>query len=239
MKRRSRSCLTGFLLVFFLLLGLALVAGFVYVPRLARQTFGPPASSLNAWQRVSYAFDLVWNAGDLTQASDPTGGEQVFVIQPGDSVPTIAQRLEEAGLIRSAHTFRTYLLWTGADTNIQTGTFHLSPARTGREIADMLKSYSLTEVKFNVLPGWRMEEIAASLPTSGLAITPAAFLEAAAIPVTPPDFLPAGASVEGFLAPGEYTLPRTTSAAQLVLILLERASSGLTPNSAAALNARV
>ena len=89
---------------------------------------------INTWQRFSYALDLVWNAGDLTQPRDPAGAEQLFVIQPGDSVLSISNRLEEAGLIRSANTFRTYLLWTGLDTVIQTGTYRLSPAQTGRQL---------------------------------------------------------------------------------------------------------
>ena len=74
-----------------------------------------------------------------------------------------------------------------------------------------------------------MQEIAASLSTSGLAITPEAFLAAASAPANPPDFLPAGASAEGFLSPASYTLPRTTSAAQLVFLLLQDFSSRLTP----------
>jgi UPF0755 protein len=227
MKKR-RSCLPGFLLLF-ILIGLVLVAGFVLVPRMAWQSFGAPGLSLNAWQRISYALDLVWNAGDLTQARDPAGAEQVFVIEPGDSVRSISNRLEEAGLIRNAQTFRTYLLWTGADTNIQTGTYRLSPARTGREIADTLKSTTLTEVSFNILAGWRMEEIAASLPTSGLGIMPERFLAVASAPAIPPDFIPAGATAEGFLSPGEYILPRTTSAEQLIYLLLQSFSSKLTP----------
>ena len=108
------------------------------------------------------------------------------VIQSGESVHSISDRLEQAGLIRNAQTFRTYLLWSGLDTILQTGTFRLSPAQTGRDIAQMLKSTTLTEVTFSVLPGWRLEEIAASLPTSGLAITPAAFLAARAPAPAPP-----------------------------------------------------
>jgi UPF0755 protein len=228
MMKPGRSCLP-ILLLFFLFLGIVLIAMVVYVPEMAKQSFGPPKPSLNAWQRLSYAIDLVWNAGDLTQPSNPAGTEQAFVIQPGDTVPSIAERLEEAGLIRSAQTFRTYLLWTGADTTIQTGTYRISPARAGREIADMLKSTSLTEVAFNILPGWRMEEVAASLPTSGLGITPEAFLAVASAPANAPDFIPAGATAEGFLSPGEYTLPRTTSAEQLVFILIQGFSSRLSP----------
>ena len=65
----------------------------------------------------------------------------------------------------------------------------------------MLKSTTLTEVTFTVLPGWRMEEIAASLPTSGLDIPPEEFLTAASAPAAAQDLIPAGASAEGFLYP--------------------------------------
>ncbi|MGB8214655.1 MAG: endolytic transglycosylase MltG [Anaerolineales bacterium] len=224
--RHSR--LPAFLLLL-ALVAILLVAMVLFVPTLAWQSFGAPGPALDSWQRFSYALDLVWNAGDLTQPRDPAGVEQVFVIQPGESVPAISNRLEEAGLIRSAETFRIYLLWTGTDTIIASGTYRLSPAQTGRDIARSLKSTTLTDVPFDVLPGWRMEEIAASLPTSGLPITPEAFLAAASAPANAPDFLPAGASAEGFLSPGAYTLPRSTSADQLVFLLLQNFSFRLTP----------
>jgi UPF0755 protein len=227
MKRR-RSCLP-WLLLFLFLFAMGLVAAAVFVPSLAWRSFGAPGPSLNTWQRFSYALDLVWNSGDLTQPRDPGGVEQVFVIQPGESVVSISKRLDQAGLIRSAQTFRIYLLWTGTDTIIQTGTYRLSPALTGRDIADTLKSTTLTDVPFNVLPGWRMEEIAASLPTSGLDISPEAFLVAASAPINATGYLPAGASAEGFLSPGAYTLPRTISAEQLVFLLLQNFSARLTP----------
>ena len=228
MKRR-RSCIPVALL-FIMVVVIGLVAVAISVPAMAWQTFGAPGPSLNSYQRFSYALDLVWNAGDLTQARDTAGAAQIFVIQSGESVHSISDRLEQAGLIRNAQTFRTYLLWSGLDTILQTGTFRLSPAQTGRDIAQMLKSTTLTEVTFSVLPGWRLEEIAASLPTSGLDITPEAFMMAASAPANTPDFLPAGATAEGFLFPGKYTLPRTTSAEQLVSLLLQSFSSMLTPD---------
>ena len=218
--KHPRSCIPAVLLIFMLVV-IGLVAMAVFVPALAWQSFGAPGPSLDSYQRFTYALDLVWNTGDLTQPRDPGGTDQLFVIQPGESVRSISDRLEQAGLIRNAQSFRTYLLWTGLDTIIQTGTYRLSPAQTGRDIAQMLKSTTLTEVTFSVLPGWRLEEIAASLPTSGLDITPADFLAAASAPANAPDFIPAGASVEGFLSPGKYTLARTTSAEQLVFLLLQ------------------
>jgi UPF0755 protein len=60
-----------------------------------------------------------------------------------------------------------------------------------------------------------MEEIAASLPTSGLDISPEAFLFAAQ---TPPQVLslPSSSTMEGFFFPDSYILPRTTTADQLL-----------------------
>jgi UPF0755 protein len=220
------------LLGMLVLIGLMAVA--LFVPLAARQSFGEPSLSLNAWQRFSYGCELVWNAGDLTQRRDPAGAEQLFVIQPGESVVSISNRLEQAGLIRSASTFRAYLLWTGLDTIIQTGTYRLSPAQSGFDIAQMLKSTTMTEVTFTVLPGWRMEEIAASLPTSGLDIPPEVFLAAASASAVSLDLIPAEASAEGFLYPDTYILPRTTTADQLVSILIQGFNSHLPAEARAA-----
>jgi UPF0755 protein len=231
--RSRNSCLPWlFLLALFCFLGIMAVA--VYIPMATRQSFGEPSVSLNTWQRLSYSYELIWNAGDLTQPNKPDGAEQLFVIQPGESVNSITNRLEQTGLIRRASTFRAYLLWTGLDTVIQTGVYRLSPAQTGFEIAQMLKSTTLTEVSFTVLPGWRMEEIAATLPTSGLDITPETFLAAAAAPAASLDLIPTGTSAEGFLCPDTYILPRTTMADQLISILLQGFTSKLPADALAA-----
>jgi len=223
---RRRSCLP-WLLILLMLLAMAVLTVAVLVPSLAWQSFGAPTPTLSPWQRFSYAIELSWNASDLTQASDPAGAEQLFIVEPGESVFSVSERLAQAGLIRNAHMFRVYLVWTGLDTVLQTGTYRLSPAMTAQEIAQTVVLASLTEVTFNVLPGWRMEEIAASLPTSGLDIAPPDFLAAASAPANTMGFLPAGASAEGFLAPGQYVLARTTSPEQLVFTLMQGFSSEL------------
>jgi UPF0755 protein len=227
MKPR-RSCLPWLLLLSALIV-LSLVALGSVISMAARLSFGEPVSALNPWQSFIYSCELVWNTADLTQPSDPAGAEQLFAIDQGESVTSISNRLQRAGLIRNAHAFRTYLIWTGMDTTIQPGKFRLSPTQTGRDIARMLESTTLTDVTFHVLPGWRLEEIAAALPTSGLDISPEAFLAAAAAPANAPAFLLAGSSSEGFLAPGEYVLPRIpTTAEQLVSALIDRFSAELT-----------
>ncbi len=223
-KRRNACLPWSFLLV--ALLGLLTLL--IFVPVSARLSFGNPDHTIGPWQGFLYSFELVLNTDDLTQPVDSTGVPQVFTIDQGESVDSISGRLEQSGLIRNGRIFRTYLVWTGIDTNIQPGTFHLSPGQTGREIAGMLRSATLTDVTFNVLPGWRMEEIGASLPSSGLDIQPVDFLRSAGHPISPPAFIPVGATSEGFLAPGAYSLPRETTADGLVSALLGRFSSELT-----------
>lgn len=217
---RRRSCLPLFLIALSLLALLLLALGFG-VPVLAESTFGPPSPALDAWQRFSFGLQLLLHADSLTVPPDPNGGEMLFIIDPGESVLSISSRLEQAGIIADARLFRIYLAWTGMDAYIQTGAFRLSPALSAQSIAGMLQSATLTEVTFTVLPGWRMEEVAAALPTSGLSIAPEDFLAAASVPNLFPDLIPAGASAEGFLHPDTYILPRTTTAEQLVSVLVQ------------------
>jgi UPF0755 protein len=225
MKNR-KSCLPWLL---FILAALGSAALVVFIPLAAKQAFGAPSTHLSPWQHLIYSLELVWNAEDLVQPRDLAGTEELFTITPGESVSSISNRLEGDNMIRSAGTFRTYLIWTGMDTLIQPGTYRINPAQTGRNIANMLVSKAQTQVTFNILPGWRMEEIAASLPTSGLDISPEMFLTDASVPASPPNFLRVGASAEGFLTPGRYILSRTTTAAQLVSILFQQFSIELTP----------
>ncbi|MEW6094158.1 MAG: endolytic transglycosylase MltG [Chloroflexota bacterium] len=232
MRRRSSRLSTLLFLASLVIAGL--LVGFA-VPLAAENSFGPPSPALTSWQRFSFGLELMWNASDLTLPRDPNGAEQLFIIEAGEDAFSISNRLEAAGLIPNARTFRIYLAWTGMDAYIQIGTYRLSPAQSAESIAGMLQSATLTEVTFTVLTGWRMEEIAASLPTSGLSITPEEFLAAASAPALTLDpsigsgqsLIPAGASAEGFLYPDAYILPRTTTADQLVSVLVQGFASHL------------
>jgi UPF0755 protein len=221
MKQKNFSCALWSLLV---LLTFLIVAVIIYIPVLAEQTYGPASPVLIVSDRYTYAISLLWNAGDLTNPVQTSGEEQIFIIEPGDSVSQISNRLESLGLIRNSRIFRIYLIWKGLDTTVQVGNYKLKPSMTGIEIAYALQDATPSEVTFNVLAGWRMEEIAASLPTSGLNITPEEFIDAVRNPNHPMDYFPENASAEGFLFPGSYSLPRDTEADQLVSILLQNFS---------------
>ncbi len=204
----SRRSLFVLVLVFLCLL---LLGAFMGVPALAGRRYGPPSPALGAFDRLAISARLLWYGGVLTQPLDPHGLEQLFEVERGESVASIAIRLEEVGLIRSAAAFRAYLIYTGLDTSLQAGEYLLSPAQSIIDIAREMQDATPEQVPFVILPGWRMEEIAASLPTSGLDISPDEFLAAASSAPRGLDFLPATVSTEGFLYPDSYIVPRDTS----------------------------
>jgi len=185
----------------------------------AERSFGPASPRLEFVQRLSLTTRLLLAAEDLTRPFSPVGVVQVFKVEPGESPKTISEKLQEQYLISSAAALRDYLVYSGLDTSLQAGEFQLSSKMTAIQIAWALQDATPSEVAFHILPGWRIEEIAAALPTSGLEFSQRSFLDIAnqptdylsqeTIPIL--EQLPANASLEGFLYPDSYRLPRIVS----------------------------
>jgi UPF0755 protein len=205
-----------FIFIFLLLVLACSLLIFVTIPSQAVRIYGQPSPRLTFMQRIQYSVSLLWYDDLLTRPLDLNGTAQSFIIEPGESVNSVASHLEVVGLVRDAEAFRAYLIYSGLDTSIQAGEYRLSAAMSAIDIAHELQDATPEEITFVVLPGWRMEEIAASLPTSGLTITPDAFLAAAQTPPDGFDFLSGVDSVEGFLYPDSYIFPRDTSAEEFI-----------------------
>ena len=206
-----------FILAFIVLFALACIYFTLgYVPARASLLYGPPARTLSVSDRIEYSTRLLSHGAILTTPLNPNGLEQSFYIEPGESIYSVANRLEESFIITDAQAFYDYVVYTGLDLTIQSGDYTLSPALSIIDITRKLQDATSTDINFVVLSGWRMEEIAASLPTSGLDISPEEFLAAAQTPPQSLNFLPASASMEGFFLPDIYILPRTTTVDQLL-----------------------
>jgi UPF0755 protein len=225
-----RACgVPGFiLLILFVLL-------LIFIPRLivqrAERLFGPPSTALTERQRFSLSAMLVWQADDLSMAANPGETSLDFSILSGESVASITQRLWQAGLISNPAAFRSYLQYTGLDTSLQAGNFTLSYSMTPIEIAQELQSSIAREATLVILAGWRLEEIANALPTSGLTITPEQFIQA--VHTRPAGYsfsseLPDD-SLEGFLFPDSYVLPRETTIEQLIPVILNNFEQQVSP----------
>jgi len=199
------------------------------IPTQAERLYGPPAAWLTAAQRVEYGARMLWYDGTLTQPANPLGSDQEFTIELGESVNSVALRLQADGLVRDAVAFRDYLIYRGLDTSIQSGSYQLNSNMSAIEIAHTLQDATSADVNFVILPGWRIEEIAASLPTSGLSITPEEFFTLTHSPHSQFDFLNGANSVEGFLFPDSYIFPRTATANEVVDAFIRNFSQHLLP----------
>jgi UPF0755 protein len=218
------------IVLFFLFVFVCLFLVVFTIPSQATRIYGPPAAWLTISKRVEYSARLLWYDGLLTRPLNVSGTEQSFTISVGESVYSVAYNLQETGIIRNAEAFRAYLIYSGLDTSIQAGEYKLSPAMSAIDIAHELQDATTTEVPFTVLPGWRTEEIAASLTTSGLSFTPDDFLAIAQSPSNEFDFLSGARNLEGFLYPDSYIFPRNMTAAEFVDELVRNFALHLSPD---------
>ncbi len=203
-----------------------------YVTGEAEAEFGPPTAGLSPYQRLRYSFDLTLHRAELNTPLEPGAAEQPFEVKLGEPVGAIVTELAAMDLVDNPDLFREYLVYTGLDVRLQAGKYKISPALTPVQIAQALIDPTPKEVDFGVLAGWRLEEIARALPTSGLSISPDEFLQAAhnldLVPALKAE-LPAQASLEGFIFPGTYSLPREISVGELLDRLTGRFLEQVTP----------
>jgi len=189
-----------------------------YIPARASMLYGPPARELSISDRIEYSARLLAQGNLLAKPFNPNGIDQPFHIEQGESIRSIATRLEDSYIIANAQAFYDYVVYTGLDLTIQSGDYTLNPALSIIDITRELQDSTPEDINFVILSGWRMEEIAASLPTSGLDISPDAFITAAQNPPQVLD-LPSSATMEGYFFPDSYILPRTTTVDQFLDIV--------------------
>jgi UPF0755 protein len=222
-----------FLLSMLALCGLAggtLWAAIVVVQE-AEAIYGAPQSNLGLPQRILYAVDLLRYKKDLTTPIQFTGTDgREFVIEVGEPVGSIAKRLEFEQFILSAEAFQRYLVYSGLDDSIQAGSYHIPSGLDALQLAEMFQDATPSEVSFGVLPGWRLEEIAGALPTSGLGITPDEFLRVAKHPETFAGYEWSEApSVEGYILSSNYQIKRDASAAEMLRVMQDTLAMEITP----------
>jgi UPF0755 protein len=219
--------------IFIVVLGifcLCLFIVFFTIPSQAKRIYGPPAAVLTIPQRIQYSAELLWYDGLLTRPLNESGGEQTFTIEMGESVDSVAAHLQEVGLIRDAEAFRAYLIYSGLDTSIQAGKYKLSPTMSAIDIAHEFQDATSEEVTFVILAGWRIEEIAAALPTSGLSVTPDEFLDVARSSFAGYDYLEGATTTEGFLFPDSYVLARNATVTEIVNVFIRNFGLRLLPD---------
>lgn len=127
---------------------------------------------LTAWNALGERFFLPVDPADETPVS--------FVVESGNSLTTVTNKLEDQGLIRNRSILKYLMDFQGLSQKIQVGEYTLTKAMTLGEIIDQLTAGDGNPLttKITIIPGWNVEAIADYLAGLGIAESRQAFLDA-------------------------------------------------------------
>lgn len=137
----------------------------------------------------------------LQSPVNPNGQGKFFVIQRGENIDSIARRLEQEGLIRSAFVFKLTIKNSGKQ--IEAGNFKPSPRMSVREIIENL-SHGAVDIWVTLIEGLRVEEYAKTLSEK--------------LEVKSEKFIEAGKKHEGYLFPDTYLFNKDATAENIISI---------------------
>jgi UPF0755 protein len=213
--------------MFVLVIVALLVGGFVFGRPIAEDAIVAQVAEHDTLLRQAIIRGLVADrvGGEPDLAKDSKAESRTFVIARGETAGSIAQRLQEAGFIRSALAFSYLLYDTGRETSLQSGTYTISAALTPRELARVFEKAPGEQTVLRIIEGWRLSETAAAVNKAFPSISADDFTKAAVVGQRHNTVL-AGlqpeTSLEGFLFPDTYFFKPTATATQVVDALLDQ-----------------
>jgi UPF0755 protein len=171
---------------------------------------------------VLAAGSVVWARQRLvTPFRGFSDAEQFVEIESGMGVSAIARRLADAGVVADPITFRIAARLAGADRTLQAGEYRFADAATPGAVVDRLARGDVHRRAVTFPEGLTFADMAAIFERSGLG-TADAFEAAAADTTAIAPLDDAARSLEGYLFPSTYSLPRRAGADGLTAAMVEQ-----------------
>ncbi len=172
---------------------------------------------------------LTWRQyGRLDEQFRSFDGVEQFVDVPAGTGPTaIGRQLVAAGIVRDLTTWRLAVWRSGEATGLKAGEYRFTDAMTPDEVVRKIAGGNVYVSNITFREGLTIRQMARLFEDAGFG--PAASFEAAARDVgLVSDIDPEASSLEGYLFPDTYALPRRTSAAELVRRMVSRFDAVMT-----------
>ncbi len=133
----------------------------------------------------------------LVSSSSPSSTSQtkVFVINKGDSLDSIATRLQQNELVKNSLVFKLNTYFLGLHDKLRAGSFNLDTSMDNQQIARSLATGGSHDMWIQIIEGWRNEEIASYLEENN-------FFDAKS-------FLYMAKNSQGYIFPDTYSIPQT------------------------------
>jgi UPF0755 protein len=200
-------------------------------PRPAVARTEPAAPRDTSIEGILLGLYLQLRQGDINRPAGVSDELMPFTIAPGETAASISTHLAEAGLITDSDLFNLYMRHLRLDSTLEAGNYLLRANMAMPEVAQNLQHSTADEVVFTVPEGWRMEQLAEHLQANDIADAQE-FIAYVRQGVTQEGlttkfpFLndrPPGAptSLEGFLFPDTYRVPKDSDVKTIVNIMLD------------------
>jgi UPF0755 protein len=220
------------LLFIVVLAGVVLIAALTVLRPVISRAVVDYASKNPSSLKLPFVADLVREdlGGKLTDAAGTSATEVTFDVVDGDTAQTIADRLQQAGLLTDARALVFIATEQNLTTSLESGTYILRANMTPQQIVTSLLVSHQVAITIGLRPSLRLEQITAKLQTvTGLTMDVNAFYKEVKNPPASllADYpwlsaiLPKGASLEGFLAAATYIVSPDVTADGFVRQLLD------------------
>ncbi len=161
----------------------------------------------------------------------PDAEEQIVTIAAGSSLRQIAAGLADSGLIRHRTMFIAYVKWWQPGPHLQAGEYALRASMSPEQIVEILRQGKVRHYSLMIPEGLTVREIAAMVaeqqfgdaPTIQALMSDPAFI--ASLNLETP-------SLEGYLFPDTYHLPRSISEKALLTLMVDTLRENYTDETA-------
>ena len=154
------------------------------------------------------------------QCADPEGETVVFTVESGEHLPSIAERLEEQHLIKSALFMRIMAKLDKTENSFKSGQYNLSAAMTPRQIQGLLVAGTGINIKVTIPEGITLNRIAAILEEADLAKADE-FIAAAHDKELLAQYFITADSAQGYIFPDSYLFQKGLSAKTVLSAMLD------------------
>jgi UPF0755 protein len=163
---------------------------------------------------------LGWAAWRLSDersfASTPFGeGARTVVVPPGTGPHALSKLLADARVVSDDHRFYTHLHWFRRGKVTKAGEYEFDGPLLPDEVLGKLIRGEVKQYRFTVPEGLRVDEVAAIVAGTGICGAHE-FLAIARDPGSPKRFGVPGPSMEGYLFPDTYGVPRNAGCGGII-----------------------
>jgi UPF0755 protein len=143
-------------------------------------------------------------------------------LRPGDSTRTIARKLEQAGIVRSAIGFMAYHYTLGGKTKLKAGEYEFDHPETIVEVHHHIARGEIAARTVIVPEGYNIFDIAQAVAAAGISTREDFLNEARTDTKLISDISPDATSLEGYLFPDTYRFSKSSTPHEMAAQMVRR-----------------